>query len=275
MKGTGPVQVEGLGTVTAENVVAVTLSQAYARFPDRTLRQEVLGDVAEAVFKKLVTGDYPSLRPLATAIVDAAAERRIILHMARPTSQRAVVELGVDGRLPALGRDFAALAVQNFSANKLDYYVDTALRISGSRPPGELGHVRAEVTVTNAAPREARPVYVFGPNLPSQRTGLYNGNVSLYLPVGSALSGSTGTPRPPVADTEAGRTVLSFPVNLEAGQSQRVVFDLVLPPAPRLGYRFDLPVLSRVRPTQVSLDLDLGGTPLRFTGPLIRSLSLG
>jgi len=267
MRGTGPVDVPGLGIVNADNVVDVTLSQAYARFSSRTVRQEVLGDVAEAVFRKLVTGDYPSLRPLATAIVDAAAERRIILHMNRPDAQRAVVDLGVDGRLPGLGRDFATLAVENFSANKLDYYLDTGVRLTGDRVPGRVGHMRAEITITNTAPPgQTSPTYVFGPNIAGQRAGLYLGLATLYLPKGAGVISQTGDlpdGRVTVA-TEAERAAITFPVHVEAGKTQRVVVDLTLPPAPRNGYVFVYLPISRVRPTRFAADLRLGQAAIKY-----------
>jgi hypothetical protein len=279
MKGTGPVEVAGLGTVTADNVVEVTLSSAYARFSNRAQRQEVLGDVAEAVFRKLVTGDYPSLRPLATALVDAAAERRVLLHMATGEARRTVSELGVGGALPAPGRDFATLTVQNFSANKLDYYLDTSVRLTGARVPGRVGRVQAEVTITNTArPGQTSPPYVYGPNVTGQRAGLYVGLATLYLPKGTGLvgqSGDLGDNRASVV-TEHDRAAVSFPFRLEAGQSRRVVLDLTLAPAAGAGYGFDLVPISRVRPTVFTVDLARadGEDRVRFTGPLTRPVVL-
>jgi hypothetical protein len=276
LKGTGPVDVPGLGQVTADNVVRLTLSDAYRRFPnDRTQRQEVLSGVAEAVFKKLVTGDYPSLRPLATALVQAATQRRILLHVSLPVEQETVTSLAADGALPSLGADFAALTVQNFSANKLDYYLDTALALSGDRKGGVPGHVRAEITLHNTAtPGETTPAYVFGPVNSSLKAGQYVGIASLYLPPGATVRAADGIAGTPAVYTEAGRTVVGFGVAIDAGATQRVALDIVLPPAARIGYRFTLPAVSRVRPTQVTVDLNQGPRRLRFSGPLERTIAV-
>jgi uncharacterized protein DUF4012 len=275
LRGTGPVDVAGLGTVTADNVVQETLSTAYERFENRGARQEVLGDVAEAVCRKLVTGDYPSLRPLATALVDSVAQRRIMLHLSSKAEQRDVAALLADGALPAGRVDFASLTVQNFSANKLDYYLDTSMRLSGTRRPGQLGRVRVEVTISDAAPPTlVTPTYVFGPNLPTQLAGQYVGLASLYLPKGAALVGQSGD----LADgraqfsTEDDRTVISFPVRVSGGQSQHVSLDIALPPPTPAGYVFDLVPQSRVRATTASLDLDAGpGSRVAYSGPLTQS----
>jgi hypothetical protein len=278
MKGTGPVEVAGLGTVTADNVVRVTLSDAYARFPnDRTARQEVLADVARAVFTKLVTGDYPSLRPLATALVTAVAERRVILHMARDEDQRHVTALQVDGRLPSLGPDFALLTVQNFAGNKLDYYLDTSVRVTGNRRPGALGQLRAEIEIRNTAPPgQTSPAYVFGPFNQSLRAGQYAGLASLYLPQGSSVTGSSGdlSEGPPALSSEAGRTVITVPLRIDAGQTARITLDLKLPPGPGEGYEFVLIPVSRVRPTTYTVDLARGGGRVRYNGPVIRQVAL-
>ncbi len=280
LRGTGPVEVDGLGQVTADNVVQLTLSDAYARFGgQRDQRQEVLGDVAEEVFRKLVTGDYPSLRPLATALIGAAAERRVILHMARADEQVSVATLGADGALPAEPSDVAMLSVQNFSGNKLDYYLDSEVRFSGERRPGAVGRLRADVTLTNTAPAGSRsPAYVFGPVNPNLKAGEYSGLVTLYLPTGAKLSATSGdlVAGPPGVVTEAGRTAVTFPVRVDAGQRVHVVLDLELPAASDDGYRFDVVPVSRVRPTTVAVDLvrGPGRRPLRAGGPLLRQLSL-
>ncbi|MGH9187053.1 MAG: DUF4012 domain-containing protein, partial [Acidimicrobiales bacterium] len=58
LRGTGPVVVPDAGTVTADNVVSFTLNEAYVQFPDREVRQDLLGDVAEEAFRLLVDGQY-------------------------------------------------------------------------------------------------------------------------------------------------------------------------------------------------------------------------
>jgi hypothetical protein len=275
MKGTGPVDVNGLGTVTKDNVVQTTLSDAYTRFPaERTVRQEVTGDVAEAVFKKLVTGDYPSLRPLAKAIIDAVAERRMELHLADPDDERNVTELSADGRLPGSSSDFAMLSVQNFAGNKLDYYLDTDVHLTGNRKPNALGRVQADITITNNAPvGQTSPQTVFGPFNPSYRVGEYVGTVDFYLPRGTALLGSSGDigeGRPGVF-SEAERSVVSFPLRVGAGGRVTVHLDLQLAPGADRGFRFVVVPVSRVRPTTYVIDLDRGRRGrLRFSGPVTK-----
>ncbi|MGH9243225.1 MAG: DUF4012 domain-containing protein [Acidimicrobiales bacterium] len=277
LRGIGPVGVPPLGSVTAENVVALTLNDAYVRFLDVDVRREVLGDVAEAVFRKLVDGEYPSLRPIGEAVFASVAARHILFHTLHPGAQNHVRFFGADGELPSPETDSLLLTVQNISANKLDYYVDTSVVVRGVRPAGDFGLVTATITVANTAPQQAEPAYIFGPNTPALSVGLYRGVVSLYLPAGASLVASTGGPtvQAPALGSEDGRAVASFAVDVPAGGAATVSLELRLPPRSRARYTLAVVPAPRVRPTTVDIDLDTGDGVLRFAGPLIEEQVIG
>jgi hypothetical protein len=272
LEGIGPVETPEVGRVEAGNAVALTLNEAYVRFPDRPVRQEYLESVARTVFDRLLTGDYPSVTALARALANAAAGRHIIVHSTNPESERAVARLGADGSLPGPGTDFAQLTVQNFSGNKLDFYLDTKLTLTGQRRPGRLDHVRAVVEVANTAPPNGRPPYIFGPFSSDLALGQYKGLATVYLPPGASLGGpATGVVAgPPAVSAEAGRTAVSFTVDVPAGGTQTVVLDLELPPTPGVDNRWVLIPTPRVRPTSVALDIRTPHGRLQFAGPLER-----
>jgi hypothetical protein len=233
--------------------------------------------VADATFKKLVTGDYPSLRPLASALVQSAAERHLLVHSDSQAAQRAVVQLGIDGSLPIADTDFAQMSVQNLGGNKLDYYLDTKLSIAGQRVAGRPSIVDATVDLVNTAPAGGRPPYIFGPVNPSLQAGEYRGLVTLYLPRGARLVGdATGGPIVGKAQlsSEDERTVVSFGVSLLPGQRRTVVLKLQLPSRSEPHYHWEFVPVPRVRPTTVALDLDLGKQRLQMTGELRRPISV-
>ena len=198
LRGIGPVQVPNVGTVTAENIVDLTLNRIYFQFPTEIdQRREVLGEIAEAVFDQLTSGSYGSLRALGEALVDATNQRHLLVYAATQEAAVAVDQLHIDGELPsgAFG-DSLMLTVQNFGQDKLDYYLDTAVEVEGSRPEGEFGELDVTVTVTNTAPSGIdTPYYVFGlPEIrPGRAFGTYVGVGSLYVPDGT--SSSTPMPR--------------------------------------------------------------------------------
>ncbi len=144
LEAVGPVTVPEVGEVTSETVVALTLNEAYFRFPDVEERSDVLGDVAEAAFRRLVDGDFPSLRPLAESIVEAVDGRHFVMHSATAAVEEAITAFGADGAYPQIDEvDTVALTAQNLAGNKLDYYLDTDLQLTGERPQGQLGTMTA------------------------------------------------------------------------------------------------------------------------------------
>jgi hypothetical protein len=276
LKGIGPVDVPGVGTVTADNVVDITLHQAYLDHPDRSERQDVSADVAKAVFHQLLSGTYTSLRPLATALADAVAGRHLQMWTSHAAAQSDVVFFDADGALPTPGAPAFSLVVQNTSQNKLDYYLDTSLGLSGSRPATANGRLDATVTLQNTAPPDGTNKEVFGPNGAGQQRGWYRGIVSLYVPTSTNLVGVDGdaTVSDPSVFTEGGHEVISYEVALPPGGRSHVVLHLGLLPrgnAPPLVLLVPQP---RVRPTNAIVDVDFGGQQVRRSLQLDRSYLL-
>jgi hypothetical protein len=276
LRGVGPVQVDEVGEVNADNVVDVVLHDAYVKYPGIQARSDVLEEVARAAFTRLVEGDYPSLRPLGAALVDAVQGRHLMVHTRSGTSEDHLRALGADGTLPeARGPDSFSLTVQNVSANKLDYFVDTAVELSGDRRAGLPSHLTAKIVVRNSAPPGATsPTYIFGPFDGSQVAGLYRGVVSLYLPAGTNVGKASGdgTRYPAISVTEDGRPVVSYTIDLPAGQRHELDIDLELAPRKDEPYEVILVPSPRVRPTTWRLDLETGEGLLARTLELDRSL---
>ena len=114
LEGIGPVTVPELGEVTADNVVSLVLNEAYIRFPGIDERSDVLKEVAEAVFDKLVNGRYDSLRPLAEALVRSVGGRHIMMHTTSLAPEARLRYFGATGELPdPLATDSVHLTVQN------------------------------------------------------------------------------------------------------------------------------------------------------------------
>ena len=261
LEAVGPVTVPEVGQVTSETVVALTLNEAYFRFPNVEERSDVLGDVAEAAFRRLVDGDFPSLRPLAESIVEAVDGRHFVMHSATAAVEAAITAFGADGAYPPIDEvDTVALTAQNLAGNKLDYYLDTDLQLTGERPQDQLGTMTARITLTNTAPAGVtEPRYIFGPGVSptSVPAGVLRSVVTLYLPFGSSLEGAAGdaTVEPASSGTEGGRPYASFIVDVPASEVRTVELTLQLAPRTARGYELRLVPAPRVRPTTVTLDI--------------------
>jgi hypothetical protein len=270
LEGTGPVEVPTVGLVSAADVVDLTINRAYIDFPNRDQRQEVSADVAKATFQALIDGDFGSLRPFGTALFKAAAARHLIFSTSVPNVADQVRFFGADGALtdPA-HQDAAVLTVQNVGKNKLDYYVDTSLALSGNRPAGAAGSITAAVTVTNSTPEGISSEYVTGPSVRGLPYALYRGIVSLYVPTGTTVAGAEGSDSPPSVTTEGGRTVVTYDISLPAGETSTVTLQLnLVPRAPGRPYSVIVIPVGRVRPTTVSVDIALGDGRRAQVGPV-------
>jgi hypothetical protein len=163
LQGLGPVRVPEVGQVNARNVVALTLHDAYLRFPGVEERTDVLGDVAEAAFRRLVDGDVPSLRALGRGLVGAIDGRHLLVHASARGAAESIEAFAADGSLPPVDQlDTFHLTAQNLAGNKLDYYLDTSLALTGTLEAGSVGSLEAEVVLHNDAPAGAtQPAYVY------------------------------------------------------------------------------------------------------------------
>ena len=274
LDGVGAVQVPELGQVGSDNVVSLTLNEAYVRFPGIDERTDVLGDVAEAAFRRLVDGEIPSLRRLATGLVQAIDGRHLLVHSSSREAQVQLAAFAADGALPPVDEgDSVQLTVQNLAGNKLDYYLDTGLVLRGERPAGDVGNLTAEVTLTNSAPTGvSTPRYIFGPGPTGAPVGagVIRSLVTLYLPAGASLEGMSGdaTVGPGSGGSEAGRPYATFTVDVPAGSSRTVELGLRLAPRPPGRYVLQAVPTPRVRPTALAVDIDAG------TGTLEGSVEL-
>lgn len=273
----GPVEVEGIGEVSGDSLTPFVLNEAYIKYQGIEQRSDVLRVVAEAAFRKLIDGQYDSVRPIGTALATAVQGRHLMFHTIHEAPQRRAAALGATGSLPRLdGPDAVHLTVQNVSGNKLDFFVDTEVALSGDVSPGRPGTVRAEVVVRNTAPDLDVPKYIFGPFNSDQEVGVYRGLVSLYLPRGATLLSASGdAPRdPPVEVSEGGRPVVSWTVDLGPGATSHVVLDLLFAPRAEGPYRLLAVPSPRVRPTVLTTALQTGDGEVRGTVILDRTWRL-
>lgn len=253
LAGVGPVATADLGTVDSSNAVAVTLSTSYQLYPQRSARQDYTGEVAQASFQRLTSGQFSTLRPLGTALVEASKQRHVLMYTEDPTDEIAIRLLGFDGALPPPRTNFTQLTVQNFGGNKLDYYLFTSLRLEGRRPSQSGSRIAAIIDLANGAPPgQTVPQEVFGPYVQGDQPGEYYGLVTLYLPAGSYLKSATrdsSVTSPPKMGSQNGVSTVTFTVSVTAGGRSHVVLDLYLPPTPTAVRQFEFVPSPRVHPT--------------------------
>lgn len=118
----GPVTVPNGEVVTKDNVVELTESTAYSRFPtDQRARQKYLQDIANTVIRRM-TEQIASPRKLLDALGKATSEHRIAVWSSSPAEQVLLEETPLAHVIPDDPGSYAEVVINNLGGNKLDYY---------------------------------------------------------------------------------------------------------------------------------------------------------
>lgn len=233
----GPVTMPDGEVVTRDNVVELTESTAYLRFPtDQVARKQYLQDIASAVVTKM-TGPVVSPRQLLDALGKSVSERRIAIWSAVPEDQKLLEQTPLAHVLPDDAAPFAGVVLNNLGGNKLDYYLRTQIEYAADECRGPTRASTVSVKLTNAVPNKPLPDYVAGASGLSPELGLSlpDGtsvtSVRLFATKGSELAGVilNGERVPAIHYTERGHPVFEVQVIMTAGQTADIMFQLSEP----------------------------------------------
>jgi hypothetical protein len=153
---TGPVSVAGWPEpLTAQNVVQVTLNEAYIRLGNEPEQEDFLGNVAHTVVDRATS--QPARSPVRGR--ESARARRSrgpsdpCVHPSRRAS--ALYKLGVAGNVPAVRSDSIMVTTQNARGNKIDYYLKRHIAYSVHLDPtgGDSARLNGRMAVTLETPR--------------------------------------------------------------------------------------------------------------------------
>ena len=238
LAASGPVDLADGERVTAENAVALTGRDAYARFDgDNAARKRFLVDVAGAVADHVLTGGGGDPVHLLRTLRDAAAERRLLAWSAHADEQTVLEQADLAGAVPDGPGPFAAVVVNNAAGNKLDYYLDREVAYelgacAGGRRPSSV-----VVRLHNDVPDHELPDYVDArtdlPDRPRGRGSTLLG-VAVYTAQGAELVSASldGQPVPVSFRAERGHPVLVVPVELARQQTRELTLQLDEPAVP-------------------------------------------
>jgi len=252
----GPVTMPDGEMVTKENVVELTESTVYSRFPtDQTARKQYLQDVANEVVKK-VTGRVESPRPLLEALGKAVSEGRIAVWSSSPAEQQLLEETPLGHVVPDDPAPYAAVVINNLGGNKLDYYLRRHIEYSADPCDGETRKSTVTVRLTNTAPDGPLPDYVASsqgllPELPVKvPNGASVSSVSLIATKNAKLTTLiiNGVRAPFFAGTERGHPIFEVQVPIPRGQTLELRYLLTEPTSPGAPRVPIQPLLDDVTP---------------------------
>lgn len=222
---TGPIEVAGWPEpLTADNVETTLLYEQYIRFPNED-RPELLGDLAEAVFRRLTSTSLPPAHELLKTLGPAVAGRHLQIASLRAPEAAVLRRLDVDGAFPAVAGDFFSVTTQNGSGNKIEWFLRRSIDYSTKLAPDGRLTATAKVTLHNTAPAAGLPPYLIGAaaDIADGTSRLY---VTLYSPwalTGVRVDGRASTLG---SERELGRWAYATFVAIPAGGSATIEIDL-------------------------------------------------
>ncbi|MBI3216028.1 MAG: DUF4012 domain-containing protein [Mycobacterium sp.] len=253
----GPVTMRDGEVVTKDNVVELTESTAYSRFPtDQAARKQYLQDIANEVVKKMTGTKVQSPRNLLEALGRAVSERRIAVWSASPEDQKLLEETPLAHTIPDDAAPYAAVVVNNLGGNKMDYYLKRGIEYAADGCGDATRMSTVTVRLANAAPSSGLPDYVstsagLRSDIPIQvPPGTNLASVKLYGTKGAALVSvlSNGQKVPVITGEERGHPTFEVQVAIPPGTNGELSFRLSEPAAagaPRVPVQ---PLLDPVTP---------------------------
>ena len=253
---TGPITMPDGEIIDEDNVVELTESTAYIRFPnDQPARKRYLQSIANEVVKKL-TGKVQSPRKMLDAMGRAASERRIAVWSASPADQKILEESPLAYTIPDDPAPYAEVVINNLAGNKMDYYLKRQIDYAADGCDGDDRNSTVTVRLTNTAADKPLPDYVGGSlglikGLPLKvPPGTMVTSVRLIATKGATLVGVTSgdSSVPAVVHQERGHPTFEVQVVIPPGQSGDLVFRLTEPTSPGAPRVPVQPLIDAVNP---------------------------
>lgn len=160
LKSTGPVRLKSGEMLTSENVVSVTLKEAYKRFENNnSARKQYLVDILNAAAAKITNGEYSKIE-MARALKEGILENRILMYSTDKSAQKELSSVRLGGFMSTSPNNEFRVVVQNIDAGKLDYYLQKSVTIESTscKVPNQT-QVRVKVTNTLKSAK-GLPAYV-------------------------------------------------------------------------------------------------------------------
>ena len=264
MSLTGPVQVEGVGELSAGNLVEV-LAGSYDKYATPDQRQAINAALVPVFREKLFQDGQ--LTQKFQVLLDAAQGRHFAMYFRDDRLQTAFENRGLAGDLSATDHDYIGVFTQNINSSKADYWQrrtidsDVQLNADGS------ADVSMQVTIENPSP----PFLHSDPPDPAEdpKYGYYTrfaGNaIAVFLPRGAEVQGQArirGLPFKPVVRSVLDRPYFYRKVLIEPGgravlEVQYHVPDAATVDGDALTYGLDIDPQSIVNPEVVNVTLHL------------------
>lgn len=252
---TGPMEVEGYGTVSAENLVQVLIGN-YDNIPDPYIRHRINVTLVPLFRERLFSGG--DFLEKAEALHEMAQGRHFAVFFRDDEIQAAFDGLGMTGDLSDTDHDYLGVFTQSAVPAKTDYYQSRALRSRVELAEDGSARVELEVRIHNDT-----PPYAFDGEDPREGyfTRWLHASVGTFLPKGAEVRRASvdGVPFDFHVGDYFGRPFVRRTVVLRPQQRRtvRLVYDVpsaaVVEKDGTLAYRLDVDPQGTVRPQAIAV----------------------
>lgn len=247
----GPVRLPDGELISGDNIVELTMSTAYVRFPtdfstpttislSSRARKKYLLDIANAVVSKM-NGPLSNSQALLEALGRAGGEGRISVWSAYPDEQRLLEETPIAHAVPNDDAPYAQVIVNNLAGNKMDYYLKREIEYVADGCDGDMRNSTVTVRLTNTAvadklvPGSYAGTMGLAAAVPLQvPPGTMVSSVRLIATKGTRLLSlsSNGERTPAIQHFDNGRPSFEVQLAIPPGQSGELTFRLSEPTSP-------------------------------------------
>ncbi|WP_287001885.1 DUF4012 domain-containing protein [Gordonia sp. UBA7860] len=238
---TGPVTMPDAEVITKDNVVELTESTAYIRYPDdQAARKAYLQGIAIEVVKKL-TGPLKSPQEVLRALGHGVSEHRISVWSATPDIQKQLETTPLANVIPNDRAPYAQFVVNNLGGNKMDYYLKRQIEYTAAACTPGTRKSTATIKLTNTLKdASGLPDYVAGKMgfFPGLATDVPQGSmissVRLLTTTGAQVASVKvdGQPVQVIGSTERGHPAFEATVAVPPGETATLTFELTEPSEP-------------------------------------------
>ena len=225
LESTNPISMGNGVTITADNVVQLTLKDAYKTYEkENDARKQFLVDIMNNVFAQFTTKGFSKIS-IALGIKDAILENRILIYTNANSYETYLADSRLGGYLHEKPNNEYRVVIQNIDASKMDYYLSKKVSLSCNKDA-----TTVNVTVTNTVDATAAhdlPAYVLtraDKTAPKNKiSGQHRFKVFIYGPTNSPVisgSRSNSAGSPGGVATERSRKIVVFDTDLQPGQSE-------------------------------------------------------
>lgn len=220
LKVTGPITIRD-NVFTAENIVEKLQYEVDVAFEEKGVniynRKEIIDDLAQVLKEKIFAFSSRELRSLAPLLLDAFAEKHLMVYFTDSRLQEMAAKLNWDNRVLESEGDYVYLVDANLGSLKTDPVVSRSLSYTLRTEPRDRTLIATvAVTYKNSGDFD-------------WKTTRYRTYSRLYAPYGSSLISAKGNEEQIEITDQHGKTVFGTFISIEPGRSETLAFTYKLP----------------------------------------------